>query len=202
VLSSTNVAIPIFSEYNGFGSTSSPSVYASNDGGPPVSIPGTDRCSLFQEGTFDASPFPSCGDRVCDGAETVKSCPEDCGAHGAMDAGMVTDGGRRDAGVDAKADGSSSLDGTSPGVGEAPSGPRSEGCACRTQSSRVRGEPGSLVLGLGLAGLFRARRRRRQTESKREGKVDRHATDLWSSRPLGMREDVGFRPIFSGLPTA
>ncbi|HEY1959635.1 MAG TPA: glycosyl hydrolase family 28-related protein [Polyangiaceae bacterium] len=104
------------------------------------SIAWTDGVSLYQEGTFDDSPFPHCGDGVCDGAETSASCSADCGA-----SAPSADGGATQPG-DA-------------GAGGADTPGSASGCACSTAPTPSGG--GSLsCVPLGLLGVVLRRRAR------------------------------------------
>jgi hypothetical protein len=140
---STNIEGSMFGWYTGAGTCWTVENVGGGfaDGG----VPCADAVSLFQEGAFDETRFPFCGDGVCDGAETVANCPKDCGT-GSPDAGVRADAGSLDAGPD---DAGSAPDGGTP-----PSilPPARGGCGCGASAG------GPL---LGLISLLVAARRRR-----------------------------------------
>ena len=149
---STNVIIPVFSEYGGQGHTNSTIVAEVVNGTTTGSIAGNDRCSLFERGSFDDAPFPKCGDGTCDGAETAETCPSDCGStsSGAGGAG----GSASTAGVG----GGASSGSTGANAAQSPGGTRDGGCSCSTSGA---GEsPMSTMLWMLGLGLLVGRKRR------------------------------------------
>jgi hypothetical protein len=157
IASSTNVAAPIFSEFGGFGS-STKFIVEAVDGAKSVGIAGNDRCSLFENGTFDASPFPVCGDGACDGAETVATCPKDCAGGGA---GSTEDAGTASAAPNGGASGTGNGD-IAPNQEEHPEESGAKGCACRAGKG-----PSSSDLGLLVIVSFGSLARRRSSRVSR-----------------------------------
>jgi MYXO-CTERM domain-containing protein len=164
VSDSTNVVMPTNEIFSG-SSGESPQgfdVLEVADGGTLSSVPANDQCSLFKRGEFDESPFPFCGDGVCDGAETKTTCAADCSPHEG-DGGAGPDAGRlpmRDAG------GSSPDSAAHAGPGDTAKDPAASGCACRAASSA--GSPTlPVVFGLGAGLAFGVRRRRSRLEERR-----------------------------------
>jgi len=160
VASSSNVAIAASSDYAG-GLGTSPAgylIFEESDGGLEAGIRDNDNCSLFAVGSFDESLFPSCGDGVCDGAETVSNCPADCSpAASAGDAGL--DAGRRQPGAQLDASPKQSNDAAASSRGKPPSGENesaggsgaSGGCtagSARGDASQL-GLMAMMILGLG-----------------------------------------------------
>ena len=156
VVGSSNVLIAASSDFAGGLGTSAPGYLVSaptaNNAGAQ-GIPDNDNCSLFEQGTFDESPFPHCGDSVCDGAETATSCPADCTAPTGTDGGAASPDAH--AGVDGSVATGGHLDGAPPsnkpggsstttsslgpqdgdGTGDAASGGTSGGCAVAAPGS-------------------------------------------------------------------
>ncbi|HUB10024.1 MAG TPA: sugar-binding protein [Myxococcales bacterium] len=79
---STNVQAVNLGWYGSEGGTGTSSwwyAYAAGGGFADAGVNWDDGVSLLQEGTFDETHFPHCGDGSCDGAETSVNCPQDCG---------------------------------------------------------------------------------------------------------------------------
>ena len=113
--------------------------------------------------------LPACGDGVmdsgelCDDGNTVDgdACPADCGGGSETSTGGTSDGGSTDGGAsdggtsDGGATGGASGDGTDGATGGS-GGADEEGCGCTQGGGEGRG---AWLLGLGLLGLWRRRRR-------------------------------------------
>jgi MYXO-CTERM domain-containing protein len=157
---STNVQASILGWYADESNTTSMYVSSTGGGYPNASIAWANAVSLFQNGTFDESAFPHCGDGFCDGAETEANCAADCRpAGGGGDGGTKPDaGGGRGAGHGGSDAGVGSAEGGS-GSGEAPGrSSAAGGCACN--AGRTGAAPGvGLALVLVIGGASRRRRR-------------------------------------------
>lgn len=163
ITGSTNVLMAVDEMYSG-NSGQSPQGYEVQemaDGGAGMGIPANDQCSLFAIGTLDETPFPFCGDMVCDGAETASNCATDC-TPGSVDGGgaSASDGG---SGGPRGADGGTVWPSDEGGAGAAPGGSASSGgCACTAVGPEGGASGGGAVLvGIATAWLARSRRRRR-----------------------------------------
>ncbi|HEY6462273.1 MAG TPA: glycosyl hydrolase family 28-related protein, partial [Polyangiaceae bacterium] len=165
--SSSNVEAAALGWYSNEGNASAWYVYRSGGTEPDAGVSYANAVSLFQDGTFDDTPFPHCGDGVCDGAETSANCAQDCGSTGASDAGSGSgaDGGRGvdggsvgepgvDAGTGTRAPGSAD-GGTANG---ATPGGSSGGCGCTVGEESGSGMAPLLGLVVGC-GLLAKRRR-------------------------------------------
>ncbi|HEY1690814.1 MAG TPA: glycosyl hydrolase family 28-related protein [Polyangiaceae bacterium] len=163
---SSNVEAAALGWYADEGNASAWYVYRSGGTEPDAGVTYANAVSLFQDGTFDDTPFPHCGDGVCDGAETSANCAQDCGTAGASDAGSGADGGRGvdagpaggepgvDAGTGTRAPGSAD-GGTANGA--APGG-SSGGCGCTVGDESGSGMAPLLGLVVGCALLAKRRR--------------------------------------------
>jgi hypothetical protein len=164
VSGSTNVLLPVDEMFSGNAGQSPQgfNVQEMADGGTSRGVPANDQCSLFARGSFDESPFPYCGDGVCDGAETATNCAVDCSASsvpadgGPSSSGDAGPSGTSDAGATAPASGDAG-----PGNGDAPAGQptSSNGCACSVVAPYDDASSCRLALA-GLAVLVTRRRSR------------------------------------------